>query len=239
MSLIARNSKDLADTATVPVIVSMPGQPPQVSPLPEVTLDSLAAEIRIDLDEFVFDADDFDSEVVMVTDHDLGVTVVVDPVTHELIVRRVEESGLPLPNTSVRVSAVDTDGGTSVTRILAIQLPPIFTLSAIPDITFFEGEDETLYLDSHVAQPDPVPSLSWSTRTAQHFDVRIDPLTHRAFIKPLAAGPFALSRSASRSRSALSFANFSLASPARAAAWPPRFAICRRWKFRPAAPIAA
>lgn len=187
MSLIARNSKDLADTATVPVIVSMPGQPPQVSPFPEVTLDSLAAETRIDLDEFVFDADDFDSEVVMVTDHDLGVTVDVDPVTHELIVRRVEESGLPLPSTSVRVSAVDTDGGTSVTRILAIQLPPIFTLSAIPDITFFEGEDATLYLDSHVAQPDPVPSLSWSTGTSQHFDVRIDPLTHRAFIDPLAA----------------------------------------------------
>ncbi len=184
ISLIARNTKDLADTAAVPVIVSVPGQEPQMAPLPDVTLDSLAAEVRVDLDEFVFDADDFDSEVFMVTDHDPGVVVDVDPVTHEITVRRVEESGRPLPSTSVRVSAVDTDGGSSVTRILTIQLPPIFSLSAIPDIEFFEGEDASLDLDDHVAQPDPPPPLSWSVGPTQHLEVRIDPLTHRAFIEP-------------------------------------------------------
>ncbi len=53
ISLIARNTKDLADTAAVPVIVSVPGQEPQMTSLPEVTLDSLAAEVRVDLENAV------------------------------------------------------------------------------------------------------------------------------------------------------------------------------------------
>lgn len=188
LSLIARNTKDLADTASVPVIVAIRGGAPQVSLLPEITLDSLAARVEIDLDEFLFDADDFDSEVVMLVDHDPGVLVELDPVTHEVSVQRVEEqSGQPLPSTSLRVTALDTDGGLSATRILTIELPPIFTLSPIPDIDFFEGEGASLNLDDHVARPDPPPPLSWTVDPAQRFDVRIDPLTHRAVIDPASA----------------------------------------------------
>ena len=179
LTLKATDPAGESDEITVSVLVAVPGDPPQVRDFPEVRLDSLAAEVKLDLDEFVFDDEDFETELVWTAEPEPGVEVKVDPVSHVLKVRRSEAEGLPAAVTQVLLKVLDTTGQER-TAILKVGLPPLFELRSIPDIQLSPGQvDTSLVLDDYIISSAGQLAVEWEVDPTDDVDARIDAATHR------------------------------------------------------------
>ncbi|MFA6111312.1 MAG: hypothetical protein WDA75_21355, partial [Candidatus Latescibacterota bacterium] len=150
VSLTARDPSGRTDQVTVPVLVAPAGGPPQTREFPQVSLDSLGAEVRLDLDEFAFDDADAEAELVWTVLTEPGVVAEVDPVSHLLRLRRDDPSKAAPLVSQVLLRVEDTDGLVS-SRILKVGLPPLFSLRPFPEIQLVAGRiDSSLVLDSYV-----------------------------------------------------------------------------------------
>ena len=182
LNLTVTDLTGLSDSQSVPVLVTSEGGPSTVNEFQPVSLDSVAAEARVDLDDFAFDSEDFESELLWsATVEEPGIEVELDPVGHVLRVRRVETGDeMPPAMSRVVLRVIDTSGN-EITRIFEVSLPPVFTLTPIEDIEFFSGEtDTTLELDEHVTGADPARVLDWQLGSEpEDLVATIDPLTHR------------------------------------------------------------
>lgn len=168
-----------ADTVTIPVLVAEADGIPALAQMATAVLDSVGAESRIDLDDIAFDAVDRESELFWSAVSEPGVEISLDPVTHLLRLKRVEDGQQPPPLTSrVVLTVADTDGK-EASVILEVALPPVFELAPIPDIAFYTGSvDSTLDLDDYVVTAAPV-DLDWAVATPQDLTASIDTVTHR------------------------------------------------------------
>ena len=188
LRMIAADPTGLRDTVDVAVLPAATGGTPELRPFPDASLESEQDVVRVDLDDFAFDADDQESELSWSVQPLAGIEVAVDPVNHTLTIRRVESDEAPATETQLALFVTDTDGNVE-SGLMRIELPPIFELSTIPDVEFFAGESDTsLVLDDHVIGQSP--SLTWETLPSQNFDVRIDTVdavTHRVRLLPVPA----------------------------------------------------
>ena len=139
-----------SDSKTIPVFILAPGSDPLVAEIPAVTLDSLRAEVQLDLDDFVADDEDSTSELLWEVQADQGIEVEIDPVSHQLVIRRVPAGDMQASVAQVLLKVVDTSGQeTSV--VLQVGLPPTFGLLEIPDVEFLAGgQDTSLVMDAFV-----------------------------------------------------------------------------------------
>ena len=174
LTLVATDPLGAADEKAIFVLVVRSGEPPQVRDFPEVRLDSLEAEIQLDLDEFAFDDLDFESELVWEAIPEPGVSAAVDPVSHVLKVERAETGGIPPAVTQVLLKVVDT-AGQEVSRILRVGLPPLFELLPIPDVELIAGQiDNSLVLDDFAVSNQEQMKLTWTAGPTEHIDIQIN-----------------------------------------------------------------
>ena len=179
LTLKATDPAGESDEITVSVLVAAPGDPPQMRDFPEVRLDSLAAEAGLDLDEFAFDDEDFDAELMWSAEPEPGVEVEIDPVSHMLKVRRSESADFPAAVSQVLLKVLDT-AGQERSAILKVGLPPLFELRPIPDIQLTAGQaDSSLVLDDYIINSAGQLSLEWKVDSTDEVDARIDAVTHR------------------------------------------------------------
>lgn len=177
LTLTATDPGGLSSTESIPVLVVQAGRAPLIDTLPDVVLDSAADEGRVDLDDVVFDDEDFESELEWIAEGEPGIIVELDPVTHLLRIRRDETSTQPASEARVVLTARDTgDQGTSV--ILTVSLPPVFQLDPIPELVLYAGStDTTLVLDDYVVGS--APTLLWTVGPTTQLEVTIDEETTR------------------------------------------------------------
>jgi hypothetical protein len=174
LTLVAADPLGATDEKAIFVLVVRSGEPLQVRDFPDVRLDSLEAEIRLDLDEFAFDDQDFEAELVWEAVPEPGVSATVDPVSHVLKIQRAETGGIPPAVTQVLLKVVDT-AGQEVSRILRIGLPPLFELLPIPDVELIAGQiDTSLILDDFAVSNQAQMELTWASGPAEHIDIQIN-----------------------------------------------------------------
>jgi len=179
LTLKATDPSGASHEIEVPVLVAAPGEPPQVRDFPEVSLDSLAATVRLDLDDFAFDDLDVEPELLWTAEAEPGVEAEIDPVSHVLKLRRAPVSGPVPPVTQVVLRVRDT-AGQETTAILQVGLPSLFELRPIPDIQLMAGQvDTSLVLDDFVISGETQLTLTWKVEPTEKVDVQIDPVTHR------------------------------------------------------------
>jgi hypothetical protein len=190
LKLIATDPTGFADTIDVPVLVAAAQGEPQMGELPAATLEDGTDQLEIDLDDFAFDGEDNNAELLWTAVAQAGLEAEIDPVSHVLTVRRVDGEGPPVNESQVFLQVQDTRGG-EASVFLQVALPPLFELGEIPDIEFFTGEiDSSLVLDNFVISQGDPPILSWKESSGQHLAVRIDSLNappHRVHIKSIQA----------------------------------------------------
>ena len=184
LALAAFDPDGHSDAATIPVLVVSPGAAPALAEIASVVLDSTAAEVRIDLDAFVFDDLDFESELFWTVELEPGVEAELDPVSHGLRISRAPEvDGVaPPPLSRMKLQVRDTDGQISTT-IIAVELPPVFRLTPIATIEFFTGDGDTsLVLDDHVVT-NASEGVTWSLGAEpQNLLVEIDEASSRVIV---------------------------------------------------------
>jgi len=174
LTLVAADPLGATDEKEIFVLVVRPGEPPQVRDFPEVQLDSLEDEIQLDLDDFAFDDQDFEAELVWEAIPEPGVSATVDPVSHVMKVERAETGGMPPAVTQVLLRVVDT-AGQGVSRYLKVGLPPLFELLPIPDVEMIAGQiDTSLVLDDFAVSNREQIKLTWTAGPAEHIDIQID-----------------------------------------------------------------
>ena len=177
------------DFRSIPTLIVEPGAAPRVAEFDPVVVDSLAAAVRIDLDDFVFDDEDLDSELVWTVGSEPGLEVELDPVSHILAIRREDPDEGPPASSRVQLVAIDTDGQESRPVFIQVGLPPIFQLTSVPDIEFFTGDaDTSLVLDDHVTNAAPSERLDWKVAAPQNLQVLIDRESNRVHVVALDAG---------------------------------------------------
>ena len=166
-----------SDSATIPVFILSPGANPLVGEIPAVALDSLRAEVQLDLDDFVADDEDRTSELLWEVQGDQGIEAEIDPVSHQLTIRRVPAGDMQSPVAQVLLRVVDTSGQeTSV--VLQVGLPPTFGLIEIPDIEFLAGgQDTSLVLDAFV--DGQARNIQWMVESGQLVQATLSPDTNR------------------------------------------------------------
>jgi hypothetical protein len=177
LTLTATDPGGLSSTESIPVLVVQAGGAPLIDTLQDVALDSAADEGRVDLDDVVFDDEDFESELEWIAEGEPGIIVELDPVTHLLRIRRDEMSTQPASEARVVLTARDSgDQGTSV--ILTVSLPPVFQLDPIRELVLYAGStDTTLVLDEYVVGS--APTLLWTVEPTTQLEVTIDEETTR------------------------------------------------------------
>lgn len=179
LTLTATDKDGLSETVSIPVLVVEPGGAPLIHEVADVVLDSAAAEGRVDLDDFAFDDEDFESELEWTAEGEPGIDVELDPVTHLLRVRRDDTSSSQPPSEArVVLSARDTRGQ-ETSAILTVSLPPVFQLEPIADLIMYAGStDTTLVLRQYVTGV-PGQSLQWVVEPTAQLTVSIDEASSR------------------------------------------------------------
>ena len=163
LNLRVEDSAGNSDFRSIPMLIVEPGAAPRIAEFDPVVVDSLAAAVTIDLDDFVFDDEDLGSELMWMVESEPGVEIELDPVSHVLAIRRQDPDGGRPVSSRIQLVAIDTDQQESRPAFIQVGLPPIFQLTSIPDLEFFTGDTDTsLVLDNHVADPAPSERLSWN-----------------------------------------------------------------------------
>ena len=189
LNLKATDPQGNFDNESLELLIVEPGAAPRIALLDPIVVDSLDAVVRIDLDRFVFDDVDLPSELVWKAEPDPGVVIELDPATHVLTVRREDPLDETPLSSSVQLEAIDTDGKVGGPVFLKVGLPPVFELTAIPDIEFFTGDTDTsLILGDHVVEGGQSESLDWANLPSRNLDVFIEPVTNRVHLRALQQG---------------------------------------------------
>ena len=173
LTLTATDPDGLTATASIPVLVVEAGGSPLINDLQAVVLDSATAVGRLDLDDVVFDDEDFEAELEWSAEGEPGITIELDPVTHLLRIRR-DEAATALPPSEARVVLTATDTrGQQTSAILTVTLPPVFQLDPIPDLVIYAGETDTsVVLSDYVAGG--ATSLKWTVTSTTELGVTIE-----------------------------------------------------------------
>jgi len=171
------------DSRSLAILVANSGGAPVLRPVADVVLDALGDQERIDLDDFAFDDEDRDSELLWTVVGVDGVEAQIDPVTHELVLKRTDSAGTPTASVQVILQVADTNGQVE-SVLINVGLPPIFSLDIMPDIEFFAGaEDNTLILSNFVLPRDSQPALIWQVAPPLALDVEIDLASTQVLIR--------------------------------------------------------
>jgi hypothetical protein len=179
VSLTARDPAGHTHQVTVPVLVAAPGRPPQLRDFPQVSLDSLNLPVELDLDEFAWDDQDSEAELVWSVVAEPGVAAAVDPVSHRLVLARQEVTGTPPLVTQVLIRATDTNG-LATTRLLQVGLPPLFSLASLPEVALIAGRtDSSLVLDDYVRHAPAGLVLNWTATSGVHVTATVSGPGHR------------------------------------------------------------
>jgi len=184
LGLVASDPNSSRYPAEVPVLLAAPGDPPSVVEFSAVSLDSLKAEVEIDLDEFVFDDQDEESELFWEISTEPGIEAEFDPITHELTLSRDPAVADPPSATQVLLRVKDTSGQ-ETTALIVVGLPPLFDLVPLPVIDLFAGQvDSSLVLSDYAINADggPAPSLIWRAEPSERIEAIIDPQSTRVLI---------------------------------------------------------
>ena len=174
LTLTATDGGGLSATVSIPVLVVEPGGAPLIDEVIDVALDSTESVRRIDLDDVIFDDEDFESELEWTAQAEPGISVELDPATHLLRVRR-DETATTQPPSEARVvlTARDTRGQ-ETSAILTVSLPPLFQLDPIPDLVIYTGGlDTTLVLKDYVSGG-ATQALLWAAEPTVKVVVEID-----------------------------------------------------------------
>ncbi|MEE3258220.1 MAG: hypothetical protein VX293_03330 [Candidatus Latescibacterota bacterium] len=184
LGLVASDLNGGRGPAEIPVLLAADGDPPQVAEFRAVSLDSLKAEVALDLDQFAFDDRDTERELLWEVETEPGIIAELDPVTHELKLSRDPAAADPPTVTQVVLRVRDT-AGQETTALLMVGLPPLFELLLLPEIALFPGQvDSSLVLADFAVGADggPVPALVWRSVPSTRIDVVVDPQTTRVLL---------------------------------------------------------
>ncbi|HIG53554.1 MAG TPA: hypothetical protein EYQ18_06160 [Candidatus Handelsmanbacteria bacterium] len=184
LGLVASDPSGERASAEIPVLFAAPGDPPQVADFNSVSLDSLKAETRLDLDLFAFDDLDKKSEIVWEVESEPGIIAALDMVTHELKLSRDPDAIDPPTATQVLLRARDTDGQ-ETTALITVGLPPLFSLQPLPDVELFPGQiDSSIVLSDYAvgAAGGLAPALVWRVVPSTAVNVILDPQSTRVLI---------------------------------------------------------
>ena len=176
LSLVATDPNGNQHPAEIPVLLAADGDPPQIADFSSVSLDSLNAESVIDLDLFAFDDRDTQRELEWTVETEPGIIAELDPVTHELKIRRDPDAIDPPAATQILVQALDT-AGQETSALITVGLPPLFDLLPLSDIELFPAQlDSSLVLSDFAIGADggSAPALVWRATPSAVLDVQID-----------------------------------------------------------------
>ena len=184
LGLAASDPSGERASAEIPVLFAAPGDPPQVADFNSVSLDSLKAETRLDLDQYAVDYSDKNNELFWEVESEPGIIAALDVVTHELTLSRDPDAIDPPTATQVLLRVRDTDGQ-ETTALITVGLPPLFSLQPLPDVELFPGEvDSSIVLSDYAvgAAGGLAPALVWRVVPSTAVDVILDPQSTRVLI---------------------------------------------------------
>ncbi len=176
LGLIARDPQGGQAEAEVPVLLALPGGPPQLVDFPTVSLDSLSSQVELDLDDFAFDDLDRESELLWEIEAEPGVEVSFDPVTHDLTLKRDPSITTPPLVTQILLRVTDTQGQER-TALVTVGLPPLFELLPLPDVEIFAGRiDSSIVLQDFAigSGGSAAPALIWRVDNNENIRADID-----------------------------------------------------------------
>ena len=168
----------------MPVLLALAGEPPQLAELPAVSLDSLNSAVELDLDDFVFDDIDRESELLWEIEPEPGIEVAFDPVTHDLVLMR-EPGATDLPLATQVVLRVTDTNGQERTAIITVGLPPLFSLELLPTIEIFPGStDSSIVLQDYAVGGGglPAPTLLWNVEASNNISAAVDAQSTRLYL---------------------------------------------------------
>jgi len=184
LSLLASDPQGNTDEVAVPVLLALAGEPPQLAELPAVSLDSLNSAVELDLDDFVFDDIDRESELLWEIEPEPGIEVAFDPVTHDLVLMR-EPGATDLPLATQVVLRVTDTNGQERTAIITVGLPPLFSLELLPTIEIFPGStDSSIVLQDYAVGGGglPAPTLLWNVEASNNISAAVDAQSTRLYL---------------------------------------------------------
>ena len=158
---------------------------PVVAVLPEVTVPVDGVDSSVDLDDYVFDADHGNDELIWsITTGEIPANV--DPVTHVLTISPTGTTGIETTVLELRV--VDPDSNTSVQSLTvhltgSTAVSPDFTLAPMNDFGMRPGDTTVLNLDDFVRGDLDPSEVSWRVEGSIALDVEIDSTSRQATIK--------------------------------------------------------
>ena len=168
------NPDGLSATDDVMVFVTPVAYPPVISDIPDITMDEDTCEI-LDLDDYVSDPDNSDSELDWSVSGNSNVDIYINPYTHVAeFCGKKDWHGQE--NVVFTVTDPDslTDSDDILVTVLSVNDVPVIT--DIPDVTFPEGSCESLDLDDYVSDPDHEDwELSWSYTGNSVVDITMHP----------------------------------------------------------------
>jgi len=190
LTLTASDPQDLQHTRSIPVLVSEPGGKPILNTPSSVVLEDTGDIGRIDLDDLVFDDEDFDSELLWSVEPAEGVEAVLDPVNHVLRVQRSDDSNLdPPPSEALLLLTVEDTRGQRESKVLNVMLPPVFDITALPELIIFPGgTDSTLVLNDFIEFAADTVGLDWKVEAPVKVTALIDSATSRVYLTSLGPG---------------------------------------------------
>jgi hypothetical protein len=184
LTLTATDPQGLKHTRSIPVLVSEPGGGPILNVPAQVVLDHTGDRGHVDLDALVFDGEDFDSELLWTVGAAEGVVAELDPVNHLLRVQRSDDSDVsPPPSEALLLLTVEDTQGQTQSKILNVQLPPVFDVLALPELVVFPGGTDSSLVLSDFAQFETEPvALVWEVAMPAKVTARIDTPTLRLHV---------------------------------------------------------
>ena len=172
------------DEAIVPVLLARSGEPPQLAEFPAFSLERMEETARVDLDDYVYDDVDHESELVWQIEPEPGVTVQFNRITHDLLLRRDGTEQNALSATQVVVRVTDTDGLVR-TGLLTVGLPPLFSLQTLPEIELIAGRvDSSIVLRDYAVggAGGPTPELAWSVLAEGRIRAEVNSESSRLYL---------------------------------------------------------
>jgi hypothetical protein len=170
-----------------PLHLQVASHPPLWQPLGEILVAS-GGSVTVNLNDFVSDEDNPDSELQLSILDNNNIQVTIHPLTH---IATFSAPGVFAGVERLRALARDPDGNTDVDTFLVVALQggnPLVAL--LPDLIFMPGARDSLDLDRHVWDMDtPDELMTWTVTNSGLFHTVVRPETRRVvYTAPLTPG---------------------------------------------------
>jgi len=172
----------LSDSEDMLVTVTPVNDAPVISDIPDVEFEENSC-YSLDLDNYVSDPDNTDSELVWSVSGNNNVDISINPSTHEAEFCSYDWYGQETVTFKVKdpEGLFDTDTVKVTVTHVHVNQPPV--ISDIPDVELYQNTCHELDLDLYVSDPDHAnDELTWSVTGEDYVDISIDPETHIAEI---------------------------------------------------------